>query len=64
MSKVLNARIFKDREALKELRLSLAPEVELLSMLSPLQVIYALKSKGGHASDFYKLINSIRVGQS
>jgi hypothetical protein len=34
-----------ERESLedKELRLSLDPELELLCMLSPLQVIYALK---------------------
>ena len=43
---VPNARIFKEREKVKELRQSLDPEVELLCMLSPLQVIYALERKG------------------
>ncbi|OOV82755.1 hypothetical protein B1202_09915 [Acinetobacter amyesii] len=53
MKTVLSASALNGRE-LKELRQSLDPEVELLCMLSPLQVIYALKSKGKHASDFFK----------
>jgi len=39
---------------IKELRQSLDPEVELLCMLSPLQVIYALKSEDKNVSDFLK----------
>ncbi|KAB0626702.1 hypothetical protein F7P75_08260 [Acinetobacter gandensis] len=53
MATVQSARALNGRE-LKELRQSLNPEVELLCMLSPLQVIYALKSKGKNASDFFK----------
>ncbi|OOV84057.1 hypothetical protein B1201_02105 [Acinetobacter sp. ANC 5600] len=53
MKIVLSASALNGRE-LKELRQSLDPEVELLCMLSPLQVIYALKSKGKQASDFFK----------
>jgi hypothetical protein len=37
---------FNGREKVNELRQSLDPEVELLCMLSPLQVIYALEHKG------------------
>ena len=37
---------FNGREKVNELRQSLDPEVELLCMLSPLQVIYALERKG------------------
>ncbi|EGJ65324.1 hypothetical protein HMPREF0022_03614 [Acinetobacter baumannii 6014059] len=40
---MLSARTFNGREENKELRPSLDPELELLCMLSPLQVIYALK---------------------
>jgi hypothetical protein len=61
---VLNARIFNEREEVNGLRQSLAPEVELLCMLSPLQVIYALKAKANRPQTFTSLINSIRVGQS
>ncbi|AWD71427.1 hypothetical protein HADU_10781 [Acinetobacter sp. HA] len=43
-SAVLNTRIFTGREENKDLRQSLDPEDELLCMLSPLQVIYALES--------------------
>ncbi|TCB57101.1 hypothetical protein E0H84_02360 [Acinetobacter terrestris] len=46
--------MFNEREDFNELRQSLTPEVELLCMLSPLQVIYALKSKGAHASSSFK----------
>lgn len=46
INKVLKARAFNGREKVNELRQSLDPEVELLCMLSPLQVIYALERKG------------------
>ena len=42
---MLSARTFNGREENKELRLSLDPELELLCMLSPLQIIYALKAQ-------------------
>ena len=42
---VASASTFTGREEVTDLRLSLAPEVELLCMLSPLQVIYARQVK-------------------
>jgi len=42
---VPSARTFNGREENKELRPSLDPELELLCMLSPLQIIYALKAR-------------------
>jgi len=61
---VLSTSAFKGREEITDLRQSLDPVDELLCMLSPLQVIYALKITANKARNFNSLINSIRVGQS
>jgi hypothetical protein len=46
LTKYLKQGLSNGREKVNELRQSLDPEVELLCMLSPLQVIYALERKG------------------
>jgi len=59
----LSASVLREREK-NELRQSLDPEVELLCMLSPLHVIYALKSKKHNALDSQKFDKFNKGGQS
>ena len=62
MRAVLSAKALNGMEGNSEFRPSLDPVVELLCMLSPLQIIYALKIQTKCFQIFNKLVNPRGVG--